>query len=145
MKKWIRLVSINSYTLIVIICCILYGKEAGHLSGMSLYQTPQLYCIALSGVGFVATFAESKKISKYSHLLPSYLFSPIAIESLGALGAKSSSLIRELGKRIRHHSGEESAFPFLLQRLSIAVQRGNASLIMDTLPSSFDTIFPYDQ
>ena len=102
------------------------------------------WSVALSGVGFVATFAESKKISKYSHLLPSYLFCPIAIESLGALGAQSSALIRELGKRIRHRSGEESAFPFLLQRLSIAEQRGNASLIMDTLPSSFDTMFPYD-
>ena len=97
--------------------------------------------VALSGVGFVATFAESKKILKYSHLPPSYLFCPIAIESLGALGAQSSALIRELSKRIRLRSGEESTFPFLLQRLSIAVQRGNASLIMDTLPSSFDTLF----
>ena len=100
--------------------------------------------VALSGVGFVATFVQSKKISKYSHLPPSYLFCPIAIESLGALGAQSSALICELGKRIRHRSAEESAFPFLLQRLSIAVQRGNASLIIDTLPSSFDTIFPYN-
>ena len=94
-----------------------------------LYQS-----VALFGVGFVASFAESKKISKYSHLPPSYLFCPIAIESLGALGAQSSALI-----------GEEIAFPFLLQRLSIAVQRDNESLIMGTLPSSFDTIFPYDK
>ena len=100
--------------------------------------------MALSGVGFVATFAELKKISKYSHLPASYLSCPIAIESLGALGAQSSALFRELGKRIRLRSGEESAFPFLLQQLSIAVQWGNASLIMYTLPSSFDTIFPHD-
>ena len=39
--------------------------------------------------GAVAARAESKKESKYHHLARSYLFSPVAIESLGAIDPKS--------------------------------------------------------
>ena len=78
--------------------------------------------------------AEKKKESKYSHLTHSYIFSPLAIESLGAMGPKSLALIRDLGDRIQNYFGNERSSFFLRQRLSMLVQRGNALLISNTLP-----------
>ena len=95
---------------------------------------------ATCGPGSVAALAESRKLSKYAHLSSSYFFCPIAIESLGALGTRSASVIHELGRKIRRRSGDKNAFSYLLQRLSVAVQRGNATLMVDTLPSSFDPL-----
>ena len=53
-------------------------------------------------------------------------FTPVAIETLGAIGPKSLVFLKELGWRARQQSGDERAPSFLLQRLSVAVQRGNA-------------------
>ena len=57
--------------------------------------------IATRHSGAVAEIAEKKKESKYSHLTHSYIFSPLAIESLGAMGPKSLALIRDLGTVFR--------------------------------------------
>ena len=45
--------------------------------------------VAVTKTGAVAARAESKKESKYHHLAQSYLFSPVAIELLEAIGPKS--------------------------------------------------------
>lgn len=73
------------------------------------------------------------QMSKYTNPPQSLLFCPLAIESLGALGPRSHHLIHNLGRRIRHLTGEENSTRHLLQRLSVAVQRGNASLICESL------------
>ena len=91
--------------------------------------------------GAVAEMAEKKKESKYSHLTHSYIFSPLAIESLGAMGPKSLALIRNLEDRIRNYSGDERSSFFLRQGLSVAVQRGNALLISNTLPVLPNSLF----
>ena len=57
---------------------------------------------------------------------------PIAIETMGAFGSKSLKFIRELGKRITLHSGYPLAFCHLIQRLSVAVQQGNAASVLST-------------
>ena len=57
---------------------------------------------------------------------------PIAIESLGACGPLTLEFLRDLGNRIRQATGEESSFMYLLQRLSVAVQRGNAASVLGT-------------
>ena len=90
---------------------------------------------ALSGSGAAAALAESKKVSKYARLSPSYTFTPVAIESFGTLGPQSRSFVRSLGRRIRLYTGDENAGLYLMQRLSVTVQCGNAALIMDALPS----------
>ena len=78
--------------------------------------------------------AEKKKESKYSHLTHSYIFSPLAMESLGAMGPKSLALIFDLGDCIRNYSGDERSYLLLHQKVSVAVQRGNVFLISNTLP-----------
>ena len=86
--------------------------------------------LATSGAGSVAASAERKKDGKYSHLAPTYLFSPVAIESSGAIGPRSKTFLRELGRRVRQESGEVNSTRYLLQRVSFAIQRGNAAAIL---------------
>ena len=46
------------------------------------------------------------------------------------LGTETLKFVKDLGYRLKLASGENSAYPFLLQRLSVAVQRGNAAYVM---------------
>ena len=72
---------------------------------------------ATSGAGKVAELAEVKKDQKYSLLGTTYLFTPVAIETSGAIGPRSRVFLRELGRRVRWESGEPRATSYLLQRL----------------------------
>ena len=84
----------------------------------------------------VANDAESRKSTKYTSLSALYKFTPIAIETIGALGDEALSFLQDLGHRIAAVTAEPRSFQFLLQRLSVAVQRGNAACIVGTVPSS---------
>jgi len=44
-------------------------------------------------------------------------------------------VVEYIGRRIAEVSGEKRATSFLLQRLSIAVQRGNVGAVLGTLPA----------
>ena len=46
--------------------------------------------------------------------------------------------MQDLGRRIATVTGERRASEFLLQRLSVAIQRGNASCVLGTVNSSSD-------
>mgnify|MGYP003471411228 CR=1 FL=1 len=98
---------------------------------------------AVVGPGTVAIDAERRKAAKYSALSPMYSFTPIAVETLGALGEEASAFFRELGQRIATATGEPRSCQFLLQRLSVYVQRGNAACILGTVPSArgLDSVF----
>ncbi len=58
---------------------------------------------------------------------------PIAIEKLGAWGPCALEMCADLGGRIAQHTGDARATAFLKQRLDIAIQRGNAAAVVDTL------------
>ena len=83
----------------------------------------------------MAAAAEGKKDAKYSSLPPTHCFSPLAIETMGVLGPKSLALVREIGRRITGESGEPRSTDFLLQRLSVAVQRGNSASVCGSVPT----------
>ena len=57
----------------------------------------------------------------------------IAVETLGALGEGVDQLFHELGRRITVITGEHHSTDFLFQRLSIAIQRGNAASVLGTV------------
>ena len=80
--------------------------------------------------GHVANKAEVSKRAKYAALASSYRFEPIAIETLGVFGPTTKNIIREIGKLITEKTGEKRETLWLKQRLSIAVQRGNALSIL---------------
>ena len=79
--------------------------------------------------GAVADLAEVSKCQKYQHLPQTHCFTPVAFESLGAVGSRTLAFLKDVGRRIRLETGEPKATFYLLQRLSVAVQRGNCALI----------------
>ena len=78
----------------------------------------------------IAELAEDRKDSKYKHLGPAYIFTRIAIETSGAIGPRARAFLKELGRRLRRETGEANSTSHLMQRLSVAVQRGNAAVIL---------------
>jgi len=80
--------------------------------------------------GAAANKAELQKVVKYRSLSARNSFVPGAVESLGALGEEASNFFRNLGHRIKSVTTELRSFQFLMQRLSVAVQRGNAACVL---------------
>ena len=78
----------------------------------------------------IAELAEDRKDSKYKHLGPAYIFTRIAIETSGAIGPRARAFLKQLGRRLRRETGEANSTSHLMQRLSVAVQCGNAAVIL---------------
>ena len=90
---------------------------------------------ATTGRGEIAAAAEDLKVGKYAHLSPAFTFTPVAIETMGVLGPRTAAFLRDLRRRIRQETGEAKSKFFLLQRLAVAVQRGNAASILGSYKS----------
>ena len=88
---------------------------------------------AVTEPGAVAAHAENIKVSKYSHLDSSYLFVPVAVETCGAFGPNAQDFLRDLGRRVKTATLEDNAYQYLVQRISVAVQRGNAASVLGSL------------
>jgi len=76
--------------------------------------------------GGAAELAASRKCQKYSNISPSYLFQPIAFETLGTCNSSAIDFISELGYRLELASRKRNERNFLFQRLSICLQRFNS-------------------
>ena len=83
--------------------------------------------------GSVADNAERAKHNHYLKLKENYLFTPIAFETLGSMGPETKEFIKKLGNMMKRSTGEAKSKDYLLQRISIAIQRGNAACILGTL------------
>ena len=84
--------------------------------------------------GAVAARREAEKKNKYINLIDRFHFVPIAIESCGSWGCEGLNFIKELGQRLSQFSGDTRASSFLIQRISVAIQRGNVASMLGTLP-----------
>ena len=96
------------------------------------------YCISninrtSTEAGAAAAHAEAEKRRIYDYLCRSYCFIPVGVETSGACGPQALSLFREVGNRIRRVTGDPLAFTYLMQRISVAIQRGNAMSIMGSM------------
>jgi len=58
------------------------------------------------------------------------------VETLGAVGESALNFLQQLGRRIASSTAHSRSFSFLMQRLSVAVQRGNVVSVTGTAPSS---------
>ena len=94
---------------------------------------PSHVSAAVRGAGVVAAQAEQVKRAKYAHLDTSHHFVPFVVETSGVLGEAVEDFTRELGRRLFKATGEPRSRCFLLQRLSIAVQRGNTAAVLGTM------------
>ena len=77
-------------------------------------------------MGSAAAGREDKKVEKYSNLSENYHFVPVGIETYGAYGPQAFKLIKQIGKKIQEATGEKLSTFYLMQRISIAIQKGNA-------------------
>ena len=93
---------------------------------------PSYIALSTREAGAVAEQAEKKKRYKYAHLETSHYFLPVAVESLGVFGLDARSFFSNLGRRLRNTTSEPMSHLHLIQRISLAVQRGNAVSILAT-------------
>ena len=92
--------------------------------------------------GAVAAEAEQRKRQKYANLDGNHFFVPVAVETLGVIGPESESFLRGLARKVMEATGEPSSHQYLLQRLSVAIQRGNSAAIQGTALGSPTMDFP---
>jgi hypothetical protein len=93
---------------------------------------------AASKAGNPSEAAEMKKRRKYASLGNHLNFTPVAIETLGPWGPEANAFVSEVGHRLSIATDEPRATGFLRQKISLAVQRGNAVCIKQSLPTGAD-------
>jgi hypothetical protein len=87
--------------------------------------------------GFAAEMACKRKHSKYSSIISSsYIFKGLAFETLGPWCKEAIDFINVIGNRLILESGDSKSKKFLFERISLAIQRGNAVSIPCTFPDS---------
>jgi hypothetical protein len=86
--------------------------------------------------GAAANSRELAKRRKYSGLSRLYIFVPFGVETMGPFGGEALELVSDLGRRLQEATKEPRAKSYLIQRISIAIQRGNAACILSTIPPS---------
>ena len=87
---------------------------------------------AVTGPGVVTTDAECRKQLKYEAISRTHCFIPVAVETIGALGEEATGFLKDLGRRIAATTKEHRSFEFLMQRVSVVIQRGNAACVLGT-------------
>jgi hypothetical protein len=74
---------------------------------------------------------------KYSSIISSnYVFKGLAFETLGPWCKEAIDFINVIGNRLIAESGDSKSKKFLFERISLAIQRGNAASIRGTFPDS---------
>ena len=86
--------------------------------------------------GAAAEIRENEKNKKYQDLAKDYFFVPIGIETYGSWGTEGLKLIKTIGQKLKEATGERQSTFFLTQNISMAIQRGNASCVLGTVPRS---------
>ena len=94
---------------------------------------PSHISLATREAGAVAAQAEQRKHMKYAELKASHHFVPVAIETTGVCGPEALQFLCELGHRLKAETGEPRSLQFLFQRISVAMQRGNAAAVLGTI------------
>ena len=89
--------------------------------------------IAVREPGAVAAAAEHRKWSKYCDLDATHHFVPIAVETLCVLGQDARNFFREVARRVTAVTNEPQSHQSLLQRVAVAIQRGNAAAILGSI------------
>jgi hypothetical protein len=78
-----------------------------------------------------------RKHSKYSSIISSdYVFKCLAFETLGSWCKEAIDFISVIGNQLIAESSDSKSKKFLFERISLAIQRGNAASIRGTFPNS---------
>jgi len=80
--------------------------------------------------GAAAEIAATRKFDKYATLSASHIFVPLAFETLGPIGSKATSFLKDLGRRLTVATDNPLESAQFFQRLSMALQRFNAVCVL---------------
>ena len=83
--------------------------------------------------GAAAHKTAQNKIDKYSKLASTHIFYPFAIEKAGTWHEMAIELTQQIGRRITTITEDTRETTFLFQRLSMALQTGNAVSFHNTM------------
>ena len=83
----------------------------------------------------MAEEAEQKMKEKYAELTPTHHFAPVTVKN-AAFGPEVHDFFCEPSHCIKEKSGEPLSHQYLLQRISVAIQWGNAAAVLGTSPPS---------
>ena len=86
--------------------------------------------------GHAANKAEVDKINHYSELSNQFIFVPVASETSGIFGKLALNLLKKIGSKIADVTNEKRSTSYLIQRISVAIQKGNVVSILGTIPES---------
>src|SRR6218665_1541845 len=101
-----------------------------------------LYITHQSGEGeSAAVLAANRNTLKYEALPSSFIFQPVAIETMGRYNPSALAFIGEIGRRTSAITGDRRETTFLFQRLSICIQRYNLVALKGTYPSTQEDEF----
>jgi hypothetical protein len=85
-------------------------------------------------------FETSPPLKSYCSAAPAlaatHIVVPVAVETLGPWNDEGLDFMRELGRRTSLITRDPRETSWLLKRISIAVQRGNAASCIGSLPTS---------
>ena len=81
----------------------------------------------MTSPGLAADRAAQQKMDKYSKLLSTCIFCPVAVETAGTWNGLAVELVQEIGRRITAITEDTRETVFLFQRLSMALQQRNAA------------------
>ena len=125
--------------------CTLVSWEGGKCLAWDATVPDTLAHSHLAETSLVAGAASERaaklKNDKYQELKRTYLFCPVAIETLGPINEEGERFLACLGRRLSASSGEPRETAFLFQRISVIVQRCNAI----SFAGSFDNFWPTDE
>ena len=82
--------------------------------------------------GSAASAAEARKRERYRGLNDRYHFEVVAVETTGVLGPTTAAFLKRLGKQVAAVTGDKREIPWLMERISLAVVRGNAASVHAT-------------
>ena len=88
--------------------------------------------------GAAAEQASTNKTAKYQHLAESHIITPVAVETLGPIDEIGCDFLQNIGRRIQTLTKDKLETAYIFQRISVAIQRGNAA----SFAWCFDDIAP---
>jgi len=101
---------------------------------------PSNLSTSFSGASRMANSPEASKARKYSTMAPNFHLSPLCVETFGAWGSSVHLVVWQIGSSVMEQTEDNMACQFLIQKISIDVQCGNAAAVMATMPSSQDWV-----
>ena len=94
----------------------------------------------MTSPGLATDQAAQQNMDKYSKLLSMHIFCPVAMETAGTWNGLAIELVQEIGRRVTAITEDTRETVFLFQRLSMALQQGNAVAFQNTMSTEWVTV-----